>query len=230
MTATAKPLVAEFFATFALIFIAAGALVADSATGGEVGVVGVALAYALTYAVMVTATLPISGGHLNPAVTFALWLAKKIEAPRALLYVAAQLLGAAGGAFTLRALLPTAAGSAASWGVPRISAFVSLPQATVIEAILTMFLVAAVFGTAVSPKAPRVGGFGIGLVLLVDILAGGAFTGAAINPARAFGPALAANDWTAQVAYWVGPLLGAAVAALLWGWFLLPREGEHPPG
>ncbi len=226
MTTKLKPLVAECFATFALVFIGAGSVVADNATGGEVGLVGVALAHALVLAVMVTATLPISGGHVNPAVTFGLWLAKKIEGPLAVLYVVAQLVGAAAAAFLLRAVFPASAGSATSWGVPRISAFITLPQAIVIEAVLTMFLVAAVFGTAVSPKAPKVGGFGIGLVLLFDILAGGPFTGAAMNPARAFGPALAANDWTAQVAYWVGPLLGAAVAALIWGWFLLPREGE----
>jgi MIP family channel proteins len=226
MTTKLKPLVAECFATFALVFIGAGSVVADNATGGGVGLVGVAIAHGLVFAIMVTATMPVSGGHVNPAVTFGLWLAKKIEGPLAVMYVVAQLVGAAAGAFLLRAIFPAGAGNATSWGVPRIAAVITLPQAIVIEAILTMFLVAAVFGTAVSPKAPKVGGFGIGLVLTFDILAGGPFTGAAMNPARAFGPALAANDWTAQMAYWVGPLLGAAVAALIWGWFLLPREEE----
>jgi aquaporin TIP len=226
MTVKLKPLAAECFATFALVFIGAGSVVADNATGGEVGLVGVALAHSLVFAVMVTATMPISGGHVNPAVTFGLWLAKKIDGPLAVLYVVAQLVGAAAGAFLLRGLFPASAGNAVGWGVPRVSAFITLPQAIVIEAVLTMFLVAAVFGTAASPRAPKVGGFAIGLVVLFDMLAGGPFTGAAMNPALAFGPALAANDWTAQVAYWVGPLLGAAVAAFIWGWFLLPRTDE----
>jgi aquaporin Z len=226
MSTTLRQLTAEFLATLALVFIGAGAVVVDTASGGDVGQVGVALAHALVLAVMVTAIMPISGGHVNPAVTFALWLARKIESRRAALYVTAQLAGATAGAFLLKALFPTGAGDATGWGVPRISPFITYPQAIVLEAVLTVFLVSAVFGTAVSPSAPKIGGFGIGLVLLFDILAAGPLTGAAMNPARAFGPAVAANDWHAQGAYWVGPLLGAAVAALLWGWFLLPREGK----
>jgi aquaporin Z len=224
MTTTAKQLAAEFLATFALVFIGAGAVVVDSMTSGDVGLVGVALAHGLVFGVMVTATMSISGGHVNPAVTFGLWLARKIDARRAGLYVVAQLLGAVAGAFLLTALFPVGAGESAGWGVPRISPYVAFPQAIVIEAVLTLFLVSAVFGTAVSALAPKVGGFGIGLVLTFDILAAGPLTGAAMNPARAFGPALAANDWHAHAAYWAGPLLGAAVAAVIWGW-LMPREG-----
>ncbi len=224
MTKTLKQLVAEFLATFALVFIGAGAVVVDSMTGGDVGLVGIALAHGIVLAVMVTATMPISGGHVNPAVTFALWLARKIDARRAGLYIVAQLAGAVAGAFLLKALFPVGAGDATGWGVPRISPFVTFPQAIVIEAVLTLFLVSAVFGTAISPQAPKVGGFGIGLVLTFDVLAAGPLTGAAMNPARAFGPALAANDWHAHAAYWAGPLLGAAVAAVVWWWLLSPRE------
>lgn len=226
MRTMVRQLVAEFLATFTLIFIGAGAAIADAATSGEVGLVGVALAHALALGVMVTATMPISGGHVNPAVTFALWLARKIEARRAGLYVFAQLAGAAAGALLLKGLYPAGAGDATGWGLPRISPFVSFQQAIVLEAVLTLFLVSAVFGTAVAAQAPRVGGFGIGLVLLFDILAAGPLTGAAMNPARAFGPAVASGDWHAQAVYWAGPLLGAAVAALVWGGLLLPREGE----
>ncbi|OGU25046.1 MAG: hypothetical protein A3K13_05135 [Gemmatimonadetes bacterium RIFCSPLOWO2_12_FULL_68_9] len=173
--------------------------------------------------------MPISGGHVNPAVTFGLWLARKIDARRAGLYVVAQLAGAVAGAFLLRALFPVGAGDATSWGLPRISPYISFPQAVVIEATLTLFLVSAVFGTAVSPQAPKVGGFGIGLVLAFDILAAGPLTGAAMNPARAFGPAVAASDWHAHAAYWAGPLLGAAVAGLLWAWMLGLREEPRAP-
>jgi aquaporin Z len=228
MATTAKQLAAEFLATLALVFIGAGAVVVDTMTSGDVGLVGIALAQGIVFGVMVTATMSISGGHVNPAVTFGLWLARKIDTRRAALYVVAQLLGAVAGAFLLKVLFPVGAGESAGWGVPRISPFVTFPQAIGIEALLTLFLVSAVFGTAVSPLAPKVGGFGIGLVLTFDILAAGPLTGAAMNPARAFGPALAANDWHAHAVYWAGPLLGAAVAAVIWGWLLTGREEGKP--
>jgi len=229
MTTTLKQLVAEFFATFALVFIGAGSVIVDAMSGGEVGLVGVALAHGVVLAVMVTMTMAISGGHVNPAVTFGLWVARKIDTRRAGLYVVAQVAGAVVGALLLKALFPVGAGDATSWGLPRISPYISFPQAVVIEAVLTMFLVSAVFGTAVSPQAPKVGGFAIGLVLVFDILAAGPLTGAAMNPARAFGPALVANDWHAHAAYWAGPLLGGAVAGLLWGWLLGLRDEARGP-
>ncbi|GBD32225.1 Aquaporin Z 2 [bacterium HR33] len=221
-----KALAAEFLGTFALVFIGAGAVVMDTASGGELGLVGVALAHALVLSVMVTAALPVSGGHLNPAVTFALWIARKISGRGAVFYVLAQLSAALLAAFSVKWLLPAAAGTTTAYGLPRVSAELNFAQAVVLEAIFTIFLVSAVFGTAVSPSAPKVGGFGIGLVLLFDILVGGPLTGAAMNPARAFGPAVAAGDWHAQAIYWVGPLLGAAVAALLWAALLLAKEEE----
>ena len=100
----------------------------------------------------------------------------------------------------------------------------TLGQGIAVEAILTFFLVSAVFGTCVNPKAPNVGGFGIGLVLVFDILVGGPLTGAAMNPARAFGPALVSGQWVAHIVYWVGPILGGLAAALLWEYVLLPRR------
>jgi glycerol uptake facilitator-like aquaporin len=108
-------------------------------------------------------------------------------------------------------------------GVPVIASSVTLGQAIGIETVLTFFLMSAVFGTAVSPDSPRVAGFGIGLVLLFDILVGGPLTGAAMNPARAFGPALVSGQWLGHVVYWIGPILGAVLAALVWQYVLLPR-------
>lgn len=224
-TTAIRPLAAEFLATFGLIFIGAGAVVMDNHTGGGLGLVGVALAHALVLSIMVTATMNISGGHVNPAVTLALFLAKKIDGTLAGMYVVAQLLGAVTAALLVRALLPSVAGELASYGTPKIASGVSMVQAIAIEAILTFFLVSAVFGTAVSDDAPKVGGFGIGLVLLFDILVGGPLTGAAMNPARAFGPAMVAMDFEGHAAYWVGPLLGGAVAAGLWAGLLLPKKG-----
>ncbi len=225
MGAKVRPLTAEFVGTFALVFIGAGAVVVNSANSDALGLLGIALAHAVVLSVMVTATMRISGGHLNPAVTFGLWLANKIEAKDAGLYVAVQLLAAVAGALLVKSLLPAVAGDVTGYGTPRIAGDVNFVQAIVIEAVLTFFLVSAVFGTAVSSEAPPgIGGFGIGLVLLFDMLVGGPLTGAAMNPARAFGPAVVAVEWVGQGVYWIGPLLGSAVAALLWGKILLPRE------
>lgn len=219
-----RPLTAEFLGTFGLVFIGAGAVVTDTASGGQLGLLGIAAAHALVLAVLVTALMTISGAHFNPAVTLAVWLARKIDGRRAGLYVVVQLMAAVVAALLVKQLFPGAAGQATDYGLPRVSGEIALTQAIVIEAILTVFLVSAVFGTAVSPEAPKVGGFAIGLALLFDILAGGPLTGAAMNPARAFGPAVAAADWHGQAVYWIGPGLGAAVAALLWSRVLLPRS------
>ena len=226
MGAKLRPLTAEFIGTFGLVFIGAGSIVVNEARSGALGLLGVALAHAVVLSVMVTALMRISGAHFNPAVTFGLWLANKINAKDAGFYVLTQLVAAVVAALLVKTLLPSGAGEITGYGVPRIASDVDLIPAIVIEAILTFFLVSAVFGTAVSPEAPSgIGGFGIGLVLLFDILVGGPLTGAAMNPARAFGPAAIANDWVAQGAYWIGPLLGGAVAALVWGKVLLPKDG-----
>src|SRR5438445_8213667 len=128
----------------------------------------------------------------------------------------------------MKGLLPVAAVRVTLAGAPKLADTVTFMQGIWIEAVLTLFLVSAVFGTAVSPEAPKVGGFGIGVVLLFDILVGGPLTGAAMNPARAFGPALVGMDWHGHVAYWIGPLFGAAVAAIVWAKILLPVEsGER---
>ncbi len=220
-----RPLTAEFIGTFGLVFIGAGSVVVNEARSGALGLLGVALAHAIVLSVMVTALMRISGAHFNPAVTFGLWLANKIDAKDAGFYVLTQLVAAVVAALLVKTLLPSVAGEITGYGVPRIASDVDLIQAILLEAILTFFLVSAVFGTAVSPEAPSgIGGFGIGLVLLFDILVGGPLTGAAVNPARAFGPAAIANDWVGQGAYWIGPLLGGAVAALVWGMVLLPED------
>lgn len=224
MGAKLRPLTAEFIGTFGLVFIGAGSIVVNEASGA-LGLLGVALAHAMVLSVMVTALMRISGAHFNPAVTFGLWLANKIEAKDAGLYVLTQLVAAVVAALLVKTLLPSVAGEITAYGLPRIASNVDLIQAILLEAILTFFLVSAVFGTAVSPEAPSgIGGFGIGLVLLFDILVGGPLTGAAMNPARAFGPAAIANDWVGQGAFWIGPLLGGAVAALVWGKVLLPKD------
>jgi aquaporin TIP len=217
---------AEAIGTFALVFIGVGSVMSGFFPKSDFGVFGVALAHGLILGTMITATMRISGGHLNPAVTVGLLVARRTNVQTALAYIVTQCLAAVVAAAILKELYPQAVLRATSLGTPHLAASISLTQGIVIEAILAFFLVSAVFGTCVNPDAPRVGGFAIGLTLAADILMGGGLTGAAVNPARAFGPALVAGDMVAHAVYWVGPLLGGIVAGLLWEYVLLPRRGE----
>lgn len=215
---------AEALGTFALVFFGAGSVASQSFPGAGYGILGVAIAHGLVLAVMVTALLGISGGHLNPAVTLGLLAARRTSGTNAAAYVVAQLLGTVVAALLLQVAWPTSATRAVLLGTPAIAARVQLSQAIAIEAVMGFMLVSAVFGTCVNPASPRIGGFGIGLTLLFCILVGGPLTGAAVNPARAFGPALVSGQWVAHIAYWVGPILGGVAAALVWEHLLLPRE------
>ena len=217
-----RPLTAECLGTALFVFLGAGSVVMNTPNG--LGTIGIALVHGVAMAIIVSMTMNISGGHMNPAVTAALWLARKVDDRTAGLYVVAQLIGAVLGALLISAVLPHAAARATSIGTPMVATSVTFTQAVLIEATLTFFLVSAVFGTAVSSEAPKIGGFGIGLAIFVDVLIGGSLTGAAMNPARAFGPALVAWDWHGQAIYWIGPLLGGLAAAAVWKWVLLPRD------
>ncbi len=211
-----RPLAAETIGTLLFVFLGAGSIVMTAATGGTPGPLGIALAHGVGMAIIVSATMSMSGGHMNPAVTFAIALAGKIDWRRAGAYVVAQLVGALLGAGLVKALLPAGAVNATLAGTPQLGGSVTFAQGIWIEAVLTFFLVSAVFGTAVAPDAPKIGGFGIGLAIFVDALVGGNLTGAMMNPARALGPAIVAHDMHAQAVYWIGPLLGAAAAGWVW--------------
>ena len=224
MATLTRRLAAEALGTFGLVFIGSAVVVVNAFPNGDSGILGIAVAHAFVLAIMITATMNISGGHLNPAVTFGLLVARKIDLRTALPYFAAQIAGAVLGALLVKYAIPSNVGRILSYGTPVISSSVTLAQAISIEAVLTFFLVSAVFGTAVSPEAPKVGGFGIGLVLLFAILVGGPLSGAALNPARAFGPALVSGNWLGQAVWWVGPLLGGLAAGLLWKLVLLPPD------
>jgi aquaporin Z len=228
MPSLARRLTAEALGTFGLVFVGCAVVVVNGGfPNSGIGLLGIALAHAVVLSVMISATMTISGGHLNPAVTIGLLAARRIDVASAVAYIITQLLAACVAAYLVKLLLPPTAVSEATLGVPVIASSVSAGQAIGLELILTFFLVSAVFGTAVSPDAPRVAGFGIGLVLLFDILVGGPLTGAAMNPARAFGPAAVAGEWVGQLVYWVGPILGALIAALLWEYLLLPRTPQR---
>jgi len=226
MTTTQKA-VAEFIGTLALIFIGAGSICADQLTDGAVGLVGIALAHGLTIAVMVTAIGHISGGHINPAVTFGVWAAKKISTREAVVYWAAQLAGGIAGAALLVLLFDVATREAVRWGTPMLAEHVSAPVGgMLVEAVLTFFLVFVVFATAIDERGAfkSVAGFAIGMVITFDILAGGPVTGASMNPARWLGPALWSGQWATHWIYYVGPLLGGALAGLLYSSLYLTRR------
>jgi len=221
---TLRPLAAEFIGVALLVFLSAGSVVANGITTGALGPVGLALAYGLAMGLLVSATLPVSGGHLNPAVTFALWVGRKVDGATAIRYVVAQLLGAIVGAALLPLVFPAPSVRAMSAGTPLLSATTTFWHGVTMEAVLTFVLVSAVFGTIVSRSAPKMAGWGVGIAILVGGLAGGNATGAAMNPARAFGPALVSWTLSGHVVYWLGPLLGALVAGLVWTRLLLAKD------
>ena len=224
-------LVAEAIGTFLFFFVGMGAVVMGSHSGdGGGGLVGVALAHGLALAVLVSALGPISGGHFNPAVTLGVWITGRIDATRAGLYVAAQLAGGLAAGLALRMVFPESSWEPVALGTPAIGAGISVLGAIVIEAILTILLLLAVFGTAIDRRAPKIGGLAIGLAVAADILMGGPLTGAAMNPARWFGPAVASGTFTDWYVWWIGPLLGAAVAGIIYRYWLEERgEPEVTP-
>jgi len=215
-----RPALAELVGTFAFFFIGAGAVVTDSYTHGGVGLIGVALAHGLVLSIMVSIFGAISGGHFNPAVTIGVWVARKISAITVITYILAQLIGGALAGYLLRALFPIAVWGPVHLGTPALAAGVSPWVGLVLEAVLSFFLILAVLGTAVDSMAPKIGGFAIGLTVSFDILVGGPFTGAAMNPARAFGPALASGFWENHWIYWVGPIAGGILASWIYTRFI----------
>lgn len=228
MDNSAKAAVAEFVATFALIFIGAGAVIA---TNLGLDLTGVALAHGLVLAIMVSVTAHVSGGHVNPAVTIGLWVAGKIPSGRAVIYMVAQLLGAVVAAFLLKYLVPGELFDASDGGTPILAEGFAAGKGIVLEAVMTFFLVFAVFGTAVDDRGPfsKTAGLTIGLVIAFDIMAFGPYTGAAMNPARWFGPAMAATSWSDWFVWIVGPIAGGIIAAVLYqSVFLRDREPAMP--
>jgi MIP family channel proteins len=209
-------LVAEALGTFLFFFVGMGSVVLTVHASGGGGLVGIAFAHGLALAVLVSALGAVSGGHFNPAVTFGVWIIGRIEAVRAVLYVVAQLVGAAAAAFALRVVFPESSWGPVALGIPAVGEGITVVGAITIEAVLTVLLLVAVLGTAIDPRAPKIGGLAIGLAVAADILMGGPLTGAAMNPARWFGPAIATGRFDDWYVWWIGPLLGAAVAALLY--------------
>jgi aquaporin TIP len=218
----ARRAVAEFIGTFTLVFVGVGAI----ALGGDL--TAVALAHGLAIAVMVSAVGHISGGHFNPAITLGFLVTGRITRVLALAYWAAQLAGAIAASLLVKWIFP---GDALARGVPAVHVITSA-EAAVLEAILTFFLVWVVFASAADSRGTfkSIAGLGIGLTITMDIFAGGRLTGAAMNPARAFGPQLVGGHWANGWVWYIGPLVGAAVAALLYEWLCLRPLAPVPVG
>jgi aquaporin TIP len=217
---------AEFIGMFAFVFVGSGAIMTARMSQSPAGLLEVALAHGLTMAVMVSATMRISG-HINPAVTLGLLVTRRIEPMMGALYIVAQILGAIAAGYALKATFPEAVFAATRGGGQAIALDVTGVQAFLLEAIATFFLLFVVFGTVVDLRGPKIGGLAIGFVIAADILVIGPLTGASMNPARSFGPAVASGVYEAQLLYWFAPITGAVAASLLYE-FLFMRRGREP--
>jgi aquaporin NIP len=210
---------AEGIAAFALVFAGCGAVVADERHRGSLGVVGIALVFGLEIMVMVYATGHLSGAHINPAVTLVFTLTRHFAARDAVAYIGAQLLGAALGALLLLAIWPDQP-AALGATVPHIAA----GRALVYEAVLTAFLMFVIMAVATDTRAVgAAAAIAIGATVALDALVGGPVTGASMNPARSFGPALASGHWRDFWIYVLGPVVGAAVGGIAYQLVRGPR-------
>jgi MIP family channel proteins len=235
---------AEFVGTFTLVFIGAGSILAFTklfaaafATGGGSQVTGlslvaVALAHGLAIGVMVSAVGHISGGHFNPAVTLGFLVTRRLAPVLALVYWAVQLTAGVAAAGLLHWFFTKPERNAVQLGAPLLGSGISQWQGLVIEVILTFFLVWVIFATAADPGGTfkSIAGLAIGLTITLDILMGGALTGAAMNPARAFGPELVQNFWTNAWIYYAGPAIGGVLAAAAYEWLYLAPARPIPVG
>lgn len=218
---------AEFIATLLFIFLGAGTVVV---TGGlmkegltSARLVAIALAHGLAIALLVAATAKVSGGHINPAVTFGALITGKVSLAKAIMYVVAQLVGAVVGAGLLAVIIPAAAQG--NLGAHGLGGAITAGGGLVAEIVLTFALVFVVFATAMDPKGlGHLAPLAIGFTVLVDHLVGVPVTGAGMNPARSFGPALIAGAWDNHWIYWVGPLIGGGLAAIVYEFIFLRRE------
>lgn len=208
--------VAEFLGAFALCFAGIGAIAATQ--GNEL--VAIALAHGLAIGLSIVALGAISGGHFNPAVTFSMFITGRISLTNTLGYWVSQLLGGLVAAFFIGAIYGT---GAVAGGTPVPGADHSAVQALMMEIFLTFFLVSVIVGSAVYGNY-TFAGLAIGLTITMDILAGGPVSGAAMNPARVLGPAIVGQTWTAHWVYWVGPLVGAGLAAILYDYLYAKKS------
>ena len=223
---------AEFIATFCFVFLGVGAVVSsgiflgneETVTAGRILVI--ALGHGVGIAIMVAATAQISGAHLNPAVTFSMVLTCKISVTKGAMYIVAQILGAVFAAFLMQAIIPD--GLEGGLGSHALAENITVSAGLVMEMVMTFILVFVIFATAVDPRGPKhLAPFAIGMAVMVDIFVGLPLTGASMNPARTLGPAWAAGVWADHWVFWVGPLAGGSIAALLYQYVFARESTNH---
>ncbi|GLJ27146.1 hypothetical protein SUGI_0532210 [Cryptomeria japonica] len=226
-----KAYLAEFISTLLFVFAGVGSAVAydkltSDASLDPAGLVAVALCHGLALFVAVSIAANISGGHVNPAVTFGLALGGQITILRGIFYWVAQL----GGAIVACLLLKFVTGGL-SIPTHSVAASMSTIEGVVMEVIITFALVYTVYATAADPKKGNIGiiaPIAIGFIVGANILAAGPFSGGSMNPARSFGPAVVSGDFTDNWVYWVGPLVGGGLAGLVYAGLYIDRH-EHVP-
>lgn len=231
----AQKAAAEAAGTFIFVFAGAAAVIVNQWTGGLLGPAGVAAVHGVALAAAVSAFRPVSGGHVNPAVSLACAAAGRMTGRSALVYILAQLVGAVAAALAAAAVFPDGVWQAAQLGAVHLHPNVTWLRGAVMEAILAFALVIGYLGTAVDPRGPRsVTGIAVGGVAFAAMMVGGPVTGGAVNPARAFAVALAGGAWSHHLVFWLGPAAGAVAAGWLYDKLLLrpllEEEPEYPAG
>ncbi len=216
---------AEAIGTFFLVLIGPGAAMVDAATHGGLGVAGIALAFAFVITGMVYALGHVSGAHLNPAVTVGFWSTRRFPGRDVVPYIAAQCVGAVAASALLRGVLGPVGHLGAT--LPALTPAISIMGAFAIEFVLSFALMFVIMAVATDERvAPGFAGIAVGLTVGFCALTGGPLTGASMNPARSFGPALVGGEWRAHWLYWLAPLVGMIVAARVYEW-LRPAATRH---
>ncbi|MBI1884824.1 MAG: MIP family channel protein [Chloroflexi bacterium] len=231
---TWRAVAAELVATALFVFVGAGAVVTVTGVLGKspsddaAALVVIALAHGFAIAVLVAALATISGGHINPAVTFAATITGRIKLTTGVLYVTAQLAGAVLGASLLKAVFANDVEGNLGAHSLNLDALASTEMGCLLEIILTFVLVFVVFATAIDARGyGGIAPLAIGLTVMIDHFIGVPLTGASMNPARSFGPAAIANVWDDHWVYWAGPLVGGGLAGLVYYFFYIYRRGEE---
>lgn len=224
----------ELIGTFMLVFIGAGSICADfymKMDGGSgIGILGTSAAFGLIVVAVIYATSYVSGAHINPAVTVSFWITKRMDGNTAVLYIISQLLGATIAGYFLRILFPDAV-STVFLGSCALREGVGVGSAIFMESILTFLFVFTIYSTAVDKRASKsLAGISIGLVYLFGVLVGSPISGGALNPARAFGPAIASNHLDFQLIWWFGPIIGGVAAVFLYDKVLSEKVSEKKSG
>jgi aquaporin TIP len=220
---------AEFFGPFALCAIGIGSIISTQSLAGGSNLIVVALAHGLAIGLMIAALGHVSGGHFNPAVTISMLATGQITVTRAVSYIVAQLIGGAAGAGILTVIFPDLGelgrnNVGVNLGLPALGPDITITGAVIMEIMLTFFLVLVIWGSAVDPRVPRgLAPLSIGLTITMDILAGGRVSGAAMNPARWFGPAIVQQDFTNWWIWIVGPIVGGLIAGIAYKSVWLPK-------